>query len=460
MNSKPSESTAPSLRGASARSGYEPAIDDRARALIDRIRRNHADTEAVHALAEHYESHGDLPSLANLMEGWAATLGDDRKAADAYLRAAWAVANGFGDHVREQALYERAIERFPEHPSALTTLERILLERGEFEELARVMTRALDALAQRLVDPRVRAGIHRRLGQLREQLGQPSAAIAQYRAALELDGSSTEVIAAARAIYRNEAKAGPVADMYELEIAVTDDAERRGELLRALAEHRRSALIDLDGAVLALRRALKGSPADLATLERLAELLRERSRRANDGAADADRVRAAELYFQLARNVPRREARHRLLACLELEPAHSRAKVMLAELEAYGAAAHGAPPDAHLSQAELEGKATGRYGAESGDPNAGPPPGSTDTAPALHGGAPSSTHTATALRGGALQAEHDEYVAWVNDDEITEIEDDVGVERMVPITEPPPPPPPPAPSGGQRAGNPRKRFSA
>ena len=432
-------STHPGLHGRSAlRSSYEPAVDDRARELIARIRRNHADTEAVHALAEHYEGHDDLPSLANLMEGWASTLGDDRKAADAYLRAAWAVANSIGDHERVQRLHELAIERFPEHPSALVALERMLHANADHAALERVLMRALDALTQRLVDPKLRAGIHQRLGRLYEQLGQPSAAIAQYRAALELDSSSTEVIAAARTIYRQEAKAGPVADMYELEIAATDDAERRSELLRALAEHRRVALADLDGAVLALRRALKRAPSDLTTIERLAELLRERGQRVGNEAADADRMRAAELYFQLARNVPRREARSRVLACLQLEPDHPRAKVMLAELEAYGGAAQAVPPDAHLSQAELEGKATGRYASESAD-------------------APGVT---PAMVAPALQTAHDEYVAWVNDDEITEIEDDVGLERMVPITERPPAPEP-TPSGRYRPSfPPRKRFSA
>jgi tetratricopeptide (TPR) repeat protein len=437
MNSKLSGGTDRGLHGSGAvQSHYVPAVDDRALELIARIRRNHADTQAVHALAEHYEGHGDLPSLANLMEGWASTLDEDRKAADAYLRAAWAVANGLGDCAREQALYERALERFPEHPTALTTLERMLHARGEHAELERVMSRTLVELAHRLVDPKLRAGIHQRLGQLYEQLGQPSAAIAQYRAALELDSSSTEVIAAARAIYHQEAKAGPVADMYELEIAATGDVVRRSELLRALAEHRRDALADLDGAILALRRALKRSPSDLTTIERLAELLRERSRSVGNAAGEADRVRAAELYFQLARNVPRREARHRLLACMRLEPEHPRAKAMLAELEAYGAAL-AVPLDPHFSQAELEGKATGRYATQSGD-------------------------NATAAPAQALQATHEDYVAWVNDDEITEIEDDVGLERMVPITERPPAAPadPATPGSRSRPSVPRKRFSA
>ena len=61
---------------------YRPAIDARAQRLIARIQRDHNDTEAVLALKEHYARHDDLPSLANLMEGWAQTLRDDRSAAE------------------------------------------------------------------------------------------------------------------------------------------------------------------------------------------------------------------------------------------------------------------------------------------------------------------------------------------------------------------------------------------
>jgi len=230
------------------------------------------------------------------------------------------------------------------------------------------------------------------------------------------------VIAAARAIYARTGKAGAVADMYELEIAATHELEPRSALLRALAEHRRDALADLDGAVLTLRRALKHAPGDLASLERLAGWLHERSQRVGFAAAEADRVRAAELYFQLARNVPRREAHQRLLMCLALEPAHPRAHAMLAELEAYGAGSHAQPPDPHLSQAELEGKVTGRYASENGSR------GSPETLPAP-GGVPQ-----------LAQPEADELEAWINDDEVESIDDDVGLERMVPITERPPPP--------------------
>src|SRR5690242_61682 len=88
---------------------YRPALDSRAQRLIARIRRDHNDTEAVLALKEHYASHNDFPSLANLMEGWAQTLRDDRSAADAYTEAAHAVLQGLEDHRRAYALFAQAL---------------------------------------------------------------------------------------------------------------------------------------------------------------------------------------------------------------------------------------------------------------------------------------------------------------------------------------------------------------
>ena len=187
-------------------------------------------------------------------------------------------------------------------------------------------------LVRRLALPELRANVHYRLGRHYEQrLSLPGRAIAEYRAALELDPHLRAAIRAARAIYlatqRNEAAAA----MYELEIAAIDDASEQYRLLRELSLHRRGPLDDLDGAVVALRRALKALPQEPTALEALAELLAERAGQTKDDAAEADRGRAAELYFQVARCVPRSEARQHLLACRALAPDHARAARMLDE---------------------------------------------------------------------------------------------------------------------------------
>jgi tetratricopeptide (TPR) repeat protein len=186
-------------------------------------------------------------------------------------------------------------------------------------------------------------------------------------------------------------------------------AERHA-LLMALAKYRRERLGDMDGAVLAVRRALKALPSEPSTLELLANLLRERSEESPGESADADRARAAELFYQVARSVRRSHARPRLQACLELQPDHVRALRMLAELNAYGAQPDAEPELGHASQAEIEALPTGRY------PVAGPPQSS--------------------------EAD-EEFEAWLDDEDITLIDEGIRPSGMKPITDRPPPPPPP-----------------
>jgi tetratricopeptide (TPR) repeat protein len=403
---------------------YVPAVDQRARLLIARIQRDHADVEAIKALAEHYETHGDLPSLANLMEGWASTLRDDRRAAEAHLRAARAVLEGLLDRPRAEQNYMRALERAPELESAMLELEAMLRTRGDDTELERCLSRSADALRHRNADPRMRARVHERLGELYERMRLPSRAIAQYRAALELDSNATDAIAAAREIYLGTGRPDAAADMYELEIAASDLDERKVVLLRALADHRQELQSDFDGAVLTLRRLLKLAPDDVGALERLAEMLCVRSEGFVGDGAQADRTRAAELYFQVARYQPRAHAAAALQRCLKLQPDHARALSLRAELEAYGAGNAGELVDGDVSQAELEQRATARY---------------TPATARRIGGSGTRTVQPAAGPTHPTDAQADDLDAWLNDDEVELIEEEVGPQNMVSLSERPPP---------------------
>lgn len=392
---------------------YRPALDGYARKLIARIRRDHRDTDAVLALQAHYEAHNDFPSLANLMEGWAQTLRDDRNACEAYVKAADAVMVGLGDRARGAALYRQALARFPEHMLALSNLEALLNEDGDHTELERCFTTLTRELERRGSDSKLRADVHYRLGQLYEwRLLLLGRAIGEYRTAVELDPTLVPAIAAARGVYLRSGKAQAAADMYELQIAVTSEQWQHHGLLLALAKHRRGQLGDIDGAIQALRRALKAVPGEPGASELLAQLLRERGEAAQGPAAHADRVRAAELYYQLASEAPREEALRLLAASLAAQPGHVRALRLLAELDA-GSSVPGA-------------------------------------------------------RGAEMD---DELAAWLDDKEVALIEDGVGTGNMVPITDRPPPlaslpgaaapgTPPPSSALRQRLARTGKRKSA
>ena len=403
---------------------YTPAVDQRARMLIARIQRDHTDVEAIKALADHYEMHGDLPSLANLMEGWASTLRDDRRAAEAHLRAARAVMESLGDVVRAEQNYARALERAPELEPAMLELEALLRERGDDTELERCLSRSVDALRNRNADPRVRARAHERLGELYERMRLPSRAIAQYRAELELDSNATSAIVAARDIYLRTGRPDAAADMYELEIAASEHVERKVVLLRALADHRLELLSDFDGAVLALRRLLKLVPDDIASLERLAEMLCVRSHGFVGESAQADRARAAELYFQVARYEPRAQAAAPLQRCLALQPDHARALALRAELEAFGAGKGAELADGDVSQAELEQRATARY---------------TPATARRISGSGTRTVKVAPVPAHPTDAQAEELDAWLNDDEVELIEDEIGPQNMVSLSDRPPP---------------------
>lgn len=103
---------------------YRPALDTHARQLIARIQREPSDTQAVLALKAHYEAHDDLPSLTNLMQGWAETLSDPDAAADAYVAAADA-ALATHDRARARWLYQHALQRSPRHDAARARLDAL-----------------------------------------------------------------------------------------------------------------------------------------------------------------------------------------------------------------------------------------------------------------------------------------------------------------------------------------------
>ncbi|MGD8858621.1 MAG: hypothetical protein PVI30_01325 [Myxococcales bacterium] len=401
---------------------YAPAVDEYATALIARIQRDRHDEEAVLALKQHYEVHRDFPSLANLMEGWGDNLRDDPRAAAAYVTAGDAVMSGTGDFDRARALYERALARYPESEEALSRIDELLRAMHDHAGLERVLCQLVATLQHRMAPAGLVAGVHHRLGELYEhRMMLPGRAIAAYRRAVELDGRRVPAIEAARRIYEAADKHEAVADMYELEIAAVSDPDERHELLLSLAIHQRDFLEDLDAAVRAARRAIKLAPGRAETLELLAELLVERASQQPEGADEADLWRAAELFYQVARAVPRGKALAHLMTSLALCPQHERAQRMATELKGYRRARdelsdEQGPAEAEASQAEVDRRETGRFApAGAGHatrPTAPPPPG------------PRSEEVAT----------------WLGDDDLEPIEGSVGTEAMVPVTERPPAP--------------------
>jgi tetratricopeptide (TPR) repeat protein len=343
--------------GGAASHGVQPAsappLDRQARALIARIRKNWNDVEAIRALADHYRRGNDYASLANLMEGWGDALEEPRAAADAYVEAADALlmSSRPGDEAR--LLYERALSRDATHVQALDRLSRVLDEHKNYERLKQVLKYVAHQLQQQPAAPGIRqllASVHYRLGQVYEShFGEPRKAATLYRQAIEENPRLITAIAAARRLYLEQGNHKTVSVLFEFEIEASPNAEDKQALLLALARHKRELCDDMDGAVLAFRRAVKLAPGSVRALFGLAETLLARSERAEELAAGADRQRAAEVFFHLAQRVPASDAGPYLQRALLVVPNHTQARAMWENLQRASNSPASRPPVARAA---------------------------------------------------------------------------------------------------------------
>jgi tetratricopeptide (TPR) repeat protein len=339
VGSQPS-SVAPRDEAAGAdgpRVSEPPQLDRHARALISRIRKNWNDVDAIRALAGHYTSSGDYASLANLMEGWGDSLSDARAAADAYVEAADALLMSGHGLPEARVLYERALTRDASHVQALDRVTRLLEEARDFERQKQVLKYVAYRLEQGNGSRQLLASVHYRLGQVYEaHFDEPRKAATLYRKAIDENPRLVTAISAARRLYLESGNHKTVSVLFEFEIEASPNLEDKHNLLLALGRHKRELCDDLDGAVLAFRRASKLVPSSLRALFGLAETLLARSERAESLARDADRQRAAEVFFHLAQTVPASDALPYLQRALLVVPEHAQARAMFEALSGGG----------------------------------------------------------------------------------------------------------------------------
>jgi tetratricopeptide (TPR) repeat protein len=314
-----------------------PQLDRHARALIARIRKNWNDVEAIRALAGHYTGSGDYASLANLMEGWGDSLAEPRAAADAYVEAADALLMSGHGLPEARVLYERALTRDASHVQALDRVTRLLEEARDYERQKQVLKYVAYRLEQSNGSRQLLASVHYRLGQVYEaHFDEPRKAATLYRKAIDENPRLVTAISAARRLYLESGNHKTVSVLFEFEIEASPNLDDKHNLLLALGRHKRELCDDLDGAVLAFRRASKLVPSSLRALFGLAETLLARSERAESIAREADRQRAAEVFFHLAQTVPVSEALPYLQRALLVVPEHAQARAMFDALSGGG----------------------------------------------------------------------------------------------------------------------------
>ncbi|UJR78735.1 hypothetical protein [Sandaracinus amylolyticus] len=306
-------------------------MDATAEELIARLRRNPDDASAYAALRAHYQRIGDYASLANLLEGWAGRSTDHGAASQAFFEAGELAWGALGDRARSMRLYERSLERNAAHADAGLRLTAIYEEAADHRRLAELLERRADALAHVGGDARDVAALQHRLGEVWEHsFKRADKAITHYRKAFELDPTLVPAIYAAREIYRQAGNLKAAATLCELESKAEPDPERKVALLRELAHVRAHDLADLEGAVVALKRALGVAPGDVEVMQDLARVYLTRAEQSGDAMiADADRRRAADVLFQLAQKLPPADAVTHLETALDGAPDHDGALALL-----------------------------------------------------------------------------------------------------------------------------------
>jgi tetratricopeptide (TPR) repeat protein len=236
-----------------------------------------------------------------------------------------------GDPRASIKTYSRILEVDPDSPGTLDDLEGLQAMVGDWEGLAKVYERKLDAAQE----PELRAQLLERLGALfEEQLSNPERAVSYYQqAADEMPDQASAYVALDR-LFASVNDSGRLADVLERRMVLEPEVELRVELGMRLAELYEAQLGRPDAASDALRAVTEADPEHrgaLAGLSRLyerqgqwQELVDVLRRRSDAAPHESERV---ELTHQLG-NIMERELDDELSAIavygqvLRIDPGH------------------------------------------------------------------------------------------------------------------------------------------
>ena len=303
--------------------------------LLRRLQKDPDDAAAFLALRNLYDAEQDWASLAELLEARGARLAqaDPPNAADLYYRASELWLDRLSDVGRGGGALVHALEADGLHRNASLRLEQLYREAGDWRSLVHTLERRVQALQER--DPtsgsatRHIAAIQHQLGEIWEhQFQRADRAIFHYRKAFETDPSCVAAYYAARELYRRAGNFKAAAVLYDLEANAEPDPLRKVALYRELAHMRTERLGDIEGAVVALKRASAIAQSDVAVMQELGATL---LRRAEAGGSEHDRRRAADLFYQIAQMVDASEAQAWAEAALDAAPDHEGALGLLTE---------------------------------------------------------------------------------------------------------------------------------
>ncbi len=268
-----------------------------ARAALERAIEIEPSVGTIRSLAlRHVAAHGDFLALVVLLEEEAGLETDQARAARLEIDAATIVAEKLGDPKRAIAILERTALRAPTQ----TNLDRRVLDQlvrlFEAQSLWPEAARARRARLRFLNQPQVVAYELRVLSRIAERLDDLDKAIADVRAALELEPDDETLLEMLDRLLKECGR-----DDERLALWLSEASRRKDDVARAkaffvAAEVADTSLSDRDGAIRHLRAAWTASPGNAAVFDRLANLLAPPMR--DNLPADARAL--ADLYTQAA----------------------------------------------------------------------------------------------------------------------------------------------------------------
>ncbi len=296
-------------------------------ALVKRLVANPHDEEAL-AYA-HRAGASDPKSYAYLLEKVGHETRDPGYASHWLSEAANVWSTTLGDAHRAAHLLKTAVDKDPTQQTPANRLAQLYRDKGDVRALVALLAhraRALAPLMQSKAELRSEvAGLNEELGRLWSEppLSQPKKAIEHYRRAIELDPQSAFAIYSVRELYKAQSQWEDAFQMYEMELSIEQDPERKLALLRDEAATRRAAG-DLAGVTRALQAAHQLDPQDAAIQQELAASVLDRMQ-SGEAVPDNDRAAAAELLVGLAEVYDGEHGLAYAAGALDLDPGLDRA---------------------------------------------------------------------------------------------------------------------------------------
>jgi tetratricopeptide (TPR) repeat protein len=201
----------------------------------------------------------DLSELLERRAQDAADVGDAQTELATLVRIGELLERTLGDRPRAVELYERVLEREPEHSLALAAVARLAEADAQWERAASMLDRAL-----RLATPGSEgAEIGLRLAALRlDRLGDPAGGEQALRRALELDRSCRAALDRLKALATSRGDDRALADLLDHELSITTDSARKVALHKEAAGLHRDRLGDPDRAAQHFEQARALVPDD------------------------------------------------------------------------------------------------------------------------------------------------------------------------------------------------------